>query len=237
MDAEILSKINDLNVTRHILRQFYSVNLIKADCMNIVCEMFNKRDDRIWRSYNDVNQDSQNFENFKSSIFYGSHFVESLISDPIRDNVDNNNSRPEVLLHTAHRLYLTYKSLDDATDNWCLLIVDIPLKKIFYIDPKLDINSLSIDDNNRVENLMETFEIALNPFLSRTITTYEENWECEIYPHINFSFLQNDFDSGVYIAVIIYFLVQDCPLTFQESDMSTFRENYAYWILNESLPM
>lgn len=235
MGGEILLKINDLNVTRTIIRQLKPVVQIRPDCMKIICELFNKRDDRICQSHKDVNQDSQYYQEFRPSFFYPTEFMESLILDPTSDIDFQIMRRENVVLSNAHRLFFTYQN-DELTDSWCLLVVDITIRKIYYIDPKLNLAEL-LPHDIRLEILLEKFEIALNPFLSSVINTFEGNWQCDVFPDAMFVPLQNDFDSGIYLAAIMYFIVQDCPPTFLESNVNKFRSSFAYWILNEALPI
>jgi len=238
MGNEILSKINSLNVTRNIIRQLKPNILIQHNCIDVICEMFNKRDDRICRSHHDVNRESHNYQEWKPSLFYSTQIIESLIEDPFLNGFTTLQlqSREDIILSTAQRLYFTYKGGNLFADIWCLVIVDIPLRKLFYVNPKLDTNLITEEEEITVLSVMESFEIALNPLLSMMIEAYEGNWECTFFPNMNFSFLQNDFDSGIYIAMILYFLANDCPPTFLDSDMNKWRSNLAYWMLNESLP-
>ena len=54
---------------------------------------------------------------------------------------------------------------------------------------------------------------------------------------MHFPTLQNDFNSGMYVFLINYFTIFECPVVFEHDDIICMRKQLAYWILNEYLPM
>jgi hypothetical protein len=64
----------------------------------------------------------------------------------------------------------------------------------------------------------------------------EHDYEYEVYPYQYYEALENDFDSVVYLVIIIYFLVLEMPIYFTTDQVPALRKKVAFWMLNEQLP-
>jgi len=120
---------------------------------------------------------------------------------------------------------------EKTNNGYFLVIVDISLKQISFIDPFFD---RSVIMTQPAIDLMVHTETALNSFLDSKLPTVKNiNWKCVLNANQHYQYLQNDFDSAMYIITILYFVVLDCPIVFKQGDMSKFRTNFAYYILND----
>lgn len=117
----------------------------------------------------------------------------------------------------VYRVYCTVH-----TDNgYVLVVLDIESKKLYYLNPGSNDNGP--DDPDAVAFLES---LAGGIFVGYTVGTVQ----CFYEP------LQNDFDSGAYIASFIFFLVTMCPIAFKSNYMPIFRKSLCHWILSEFVP-
>ena len=136
---------------------------------------------------------------------------------------------------TVNRLYLLEK-VNDNEDCYCLIVVDFTKKQLYYIDPKCEV----VD---HVTDRAKEVSVLLNTFLNRHIEDDDDllrhgPWKISnSIEKMHFPRLQNDFDSGMYVFLIMYFCVFECPVVFDHDDIICMRKQLAYWILKEYLPM
>jgi hypothetical protein len=233
MGAQVIAKVGDANITRNILRQLRIASLLQEDCIYIICQLFNKRDKRICLSHYDVNGTANHYEIFRPSIFLPAIVIRLIQENPNRDDL-NQYLTEGLEWQNLHRIYFTNKVGNGLDDSWNLVILDVPSLKIYYIDPKLDI---LLPISLETTELLTAIKTNLTTFMAKITENAGLQLTCERYPHQFFTVLQNDFDCGVYLVATLYFLVQDCPIAFIEQDMIKIRDNIAYWMLNESLPI
>jgi len=136
---------------------------------------------------------------------------------------------------SVNRLYLLEK-VDAIEDCYCLIIVDFAKKQLYYIDPKCE-------DVDHVTERAKEVCVLLNRFLDRHIEEEDDLrrsgwWEItNSIEKMHIPRLQNDFDSGMYVFLILYFSIFECPVIFEHDDIICMRKQLAYWILKEYLPM
>lgn len=234
--SEVVARIGNRAVTRGVMRQLRMATPLRTEFINLVYDLYSKRDDRISLAHKDVNSEAHNYTPYKHSLFCTSAILSVLEGDVvvntpnfdvfIRDNVTWNN---------IHRIYIFVPPPEGREDGWTLLIVDITNNKLYYIDPTHNITDLV---PHSMSTAMQQFALQLKPLL-RMIRGNAEvgDLECILYPYQFGSAIQNDFDSGIYVILSAYCVVYDCPLTFVETDMIKMRDTIAYWILSETLPM
>jgi hypothetical protein len=191
--------------------------------MEAILQLFRKRDKRIRVSYDDVNSQSHNFEPYKESLFCPTNTITYISEDNINILI------PDILdWHKYQRVYLPICKA--ATSNcWMLIVIEIEEKKVYCINP-------TMNDSLIIQTLKETIKQKLNPFLIQ-INNLFNNFNFTIHPNLYFEPLQNSFDSGIYIVSTIYYLAYNSPVYFKENDMIKTRFNFAYWLMNESLPL
>ena len=136
---------------------------------------------------------------------------------------------------SVNRLYLLGK-VNNNDDCYCLIVVDFAKKQLYYIDPKSE-------DVDFVTDRAKEVCVLLNRFLDYHIQDEDDLrssgwWEiANSIEKMHFPRLQNDFDSGMYVFLLMYFSVFECPVVFDHDDIICMRKQLAYWILKEYLPM
>ena len=136
---------------------------------------------------------------------------------------------------SVNRLYLLEK-VNDTEDCYCLIVLDFVKKQLYYIDPKCEV----VD---HVTDRAKEVCVLLNRFLDRHIEGDDDlrsgDWWniTNSIEKMHFPILQNDFDSVMYVFLIMYFTIFECPVVFEHDDIICMRKQLAYWILNEYLPM
>lgn len=122
------------------------------------------------------------------------------------------------------------------SDNFCLVIVDFFRKKMFYLDPRVNV----VEYHQRARDVGD----LLNRFLDHNLEVdvhgdeaHDWNISMSVDSGMHFPILQNDFDSGMYVFMFMYFSVFECPIFFDNDDVIRMRKQLVYWILKEYLPM
>jgi hypothetical protein len=213
MEVAVVCTVNvTLSVRRNTLKQLLPAKPILCDLMQVLLEMLRLRDSRVCSSYLDRSN-----KDMKVSKFYGPNFFQEWKpGDQQWDDV--------------YEVYICNK--DPNRDIWTLLIVNIADKKISYINPRDRRDVLCEDATLK----MKYYEVLLHPILSDSITNCNINWKCKQYPYQYYAPVTNDFDSGMYTFIILYFCVHNCPLAFQAERIPFLRNTISYWIMCGSLP-
>ena len=74
-------------VTKEQLRAFANDVRLSAQCMDILCKMFQMRDDRIAEVFHDVNHRRTNYQPFKKTVFMGNTFCSNLSTGLVPDHI------------------------------------------------------------------------------------------------------------------------------------------------------
>jgi hypothetical protein len=235
MGNEVISRINNISVTRNSIQCLNIAKPITKELMNIGLELFRKRDSRICDSHKEINSGRNNYEQYKASAFCSPDFYDMLQQNPNRTDIriQENN----IDLNSLFCIYipiLLNNQNQPFSDSWYLLIIDVVNKKVFYFNPRVDVR-IQVDAFNL--NKMQEMRAVISPFLERFITLHHGIWDIDYLQNAYFAPLQNDFDAGLYILNIIYFHASFCPVYFDEHDITKFRLQYCYWILNDTLPI
>lgn len=122
----------------------------------------------------------------------------------------------------------------EEDDVYGIVVMDFLAEKVYLTDPK-DGQTLAA----ATDQLMQLWEERVASLLcgAQVLEDGAAVWPCRRLPTTLFYPQQNDFDSGVYVVTILYFIVQECAAYFSEHDMVRLRSTYAYWLLNEELPL
>jgi hypothetical protein len=257
---EVLNKIKDTNcsVTFKILRQFRPVKLLDSDCMYCVKELFRSRSEKIYNVHKQINGRKADYESvnpakilkLKQNLFFDCKTFRFILeyTDQLNDeNFIANNWRRlfpgldydlNIFSNINRIYYLVKNSEDENIDDWRLLILDLTYKRLYFIDPKYP-NNLELIENEAergpLEEVMSGYKSALNNMWRAIFPNYDyENnlggFICTIFPYQYQEVLLNNFDSGVYVATILYFLVTDTPIYFRMEDCPHLRNFFAYWL-------
>ena len=224
-------------VNKQCFRQLGVHEPMKENVIDAVVALFQLRDDRIFESHTSVNSNRHGYRPWQRSIYLRASFWEALIQgikslDQLREEYFGQDWIVDNYLH----IYIYVNSFDAASvDPWALLQVNLVTHNIVYFDGR---------NNGRAEpvppGLMTFLTMVrdiLQPLLSTLVPAFNLQWQCTSFRQTYFELLDNNYDSGVYITAITYFLSVGVPLYFDRNSIARLRMNLAYWILVGSLPI
>ena len=195
-----------------------SDTIISKELMKCFLSLFNSRSERICLFHKEVNERKDTYVKLKGSKCFASADDMTRASNLFQDNQPIYN-----------RLYFLKK----FNNNNVLFFIDFFEKKIFYIDPKQ--SDRTIVPENLQDFFDQTKEEISNVFLSAHLDVNEI--DVEIYPHQYYPYNESNLYSDLYIILILYFLETDVPIWFTSKMLKeTMKINFAYWLLNRSLP-
>jgi hypothetical protein len=245
MESHNLKTIDGLQFTRKLGKQFGIAQPIKIDLMEIILKLLQVRSDSVCDNHAETNRQTRGYIDqsleMKKSLYCLPNVTTSLLYRDLNEPIVNpfSQTHPNLDINKIHRMYLTDRASEDVNvDSWILFVIDFTDKKIYYIDPKGVINydgdiQLIVKNHSK-----ESIEASFNNFLN--ISWPDDNlggFEVAKFPFLEFELQQNDFDSGIYLSTILYFLEMGCPIAFKESYLTHFRKNFAYWLSQGELPM
>ena len=242
-----------LPIYRTVIRQLRINKPFEDDIINLYIELFKIRDSRICEAHVEVNNRSNYYERRRKTLFFSQKFYdlikleinsESYI-DQIRNLISDDllNDEGVLLKDNIEEMFIIFR--DDITCiDWKILTINLQKKKCYYIDPIYNSSDKNITEINNLlcSESSYNFENIIKPFLKKhqiilDNDELEGNWVCELYPFLYYESLNNHYDNGLCAILIVYFLVNECPITYRLSDLIKFRMNFAYWLLNETLPI
>ena len=211
---QIISNIGGQHpVTKEQFRTFTNNERLSSQCMDIVCTMFQMRDDRIADVFHDVNQRRTNYQPYKKTIYLGNRFCSNLSSTLVPDHIQHFIAqyfpRDWKVADTSFLVLLMNTSLvleQPNVDSWSMIRIDLEGHKILYCDPR--INRGPALSNFAVDSLERTRSEILMPVLRVILPTYIGNWPFSILENQYYPSLlpNNDRDCGVYLIACLFFL-------------------------------
>lgn len=228
---EFVCSINQTVVTRRILHSFRPATNIQKDAMVVLLELLRKRDNRICVAHRDVNHRRSSRSTHLPSIFCQCDTLSAMMQSP----TDLAWLRNQISLDSWKAAWEIYLPIQLENGVWNLLLIRTKDRKAFLFDPHYDISK---------SEHRERFGVTLNSYSSMLNTIMPEisagatpngSWQCEKFPFEFYEVLENDFDSGLYVFMIMYFLAMDCPLYFEMRNMHHFRKLVVYSVLCEDL--
>jgi hypothetical protein len=211
---------------------------LQADLVSIIFGMLQTRDEKIFEVHKNRHKNNDHYKEFKRNVFLPSSIYCDLKSDNITFDVVQYfpvSLPPLLFVDISSVRYIFIPVLigenDLDKDDWELIYVDCLAKLIFVVDPK-----------KRIFNPDKLVEIQLNvsKLLSKVFPNdydMQIQWNSELCKINYFKALENDFDGGIYLILMVYFLIQDVPMYFSESDCLASRINLASWIKIREIPL
>lgn len=230
----VTSTIKGFVVTKKCYRQLGINQSLKEDVMDAIASLFQIRDDRISDS---VNSNRHDYRPRKRSKYLGASFWKDLLEgiksiDQIKLEYFGADWNVDNYLY----VYMYVNSFDvHSVDPWVLIQVNLVKYSLAYVDGRID---------GRVEPVPQALTEYLNlmkdllqPLLLTLVPAVTNEWQCTVYRQTYFELLDNQFDSGVYITALTYFLSVGVPLFFDRNSIVRLRMNLAYWMLVGELPI
>lgn len=219
-----LCTVGEQSVTHSMIQQFLPGNAIHASNILVVRKLLELREVRVQGAHADVNREKDTYIKLKENYFLLNDFLELIMDNP--RNALLSTYFPQNMLDISHKWFIMYPQRQNEVLNWRLIVVCHSAKKIYFIDPKMP--RVGADYENEMWGLYST---KINEFMDP-----EHDYEYEVYPYQYYEALENDFDSVVYLVIIIYFLVLEMPIYFTTDQVPALRKKVAFWMLNEQLP-
>lgn len=214
-DETEVAKIMNHSVARKVLRKLMSGQPFNLSLMEVLLNLFKCRRLRI----NETHKELYEIPSRPKAPLDTSLFFPSLEEAAAHLNIELN-------CHVAS-VYILCK---DANKFWCLVYINIKEHTISYINPAFGLTDF--DERNvavATETTQAIKDLLLNSFPNET-------YECKRFPYQFYQPNEDDFSSGLYVFMIIYYLEMKCPISFRRNDLDKMRYNIAYWILIEQLP-
>jgi hypothetical protein len=203
LEDDILSTIGtSLHVTQRMFRQLEPDKSIDIDLMSAILQLFIERDHKLRTSYRDMNYNKRSYEPFRKSLFHA-----ILIDDCNQYYFDFGVDQ---LTETEYyRSYVVFK----VDMCWKLVVVDYLNQKLLYVNP---LRELQDQHKQYIKTVIN------NNYLALVIGEGHHCWDIEEYEHQYYDFLTAEriLDSGIYMFIILYFIVQDIPIEFSKDIIS-----------------
>ena len=223
--------INDKPVTSAMIKSLRPGNDVSASTMEVIMELFKKRDIRVSSAFADVYSGGQNYEPFQQSIFIPVKVSNSISNDTFHDpNVRillNECFPPGYNISHSNKFffpYPVYNITDLSIKYWLLLVADIPGQRLHLLGHK------PVDEEIQEGMYLDKFRLALNLLLG-----LEVEWPLIPYLHTCYDLVLDDCDSGLFTIMCIYMLLVSCPIILLQSNLKIYRYNFAYWMMSGSL--
>ena len=244
---EKVVEFDGVSVTRRMIMQFDVGKAITVDVISVLSRLFQLRDQQISRNYQDVHSNKANITPFKRSLYLDDSHMDFIVENPSRTDFNEliRNDISWEVLKTVIILFKLSHYCENHTnkdeDDWSLLYINVIKREIILIIPNIDWIFPSDEIMERANNVSQSISEVFNTFLHVMIPSFIGTWKCTLCPQYmqNFQCLENDYDSGIYVIMIAYFITCDCPLGFHmsESTSKNIRLRIARWILEKRLPI
>jgi hypothetical protein len=176
-----------------------------------------------------------------------SNFVNDIISI-IKNNQDTRKLLSEFddfpLYNQCYRAYFPVTYDDQAggngtsrNKNWILIVYEYANNLVYFVDPKRGTH-LKPASNENVQ--LQALENALTTFLTRKYRFAEPIKISKIspWPWQYYRLQEDDLNSVLYLYLIMYYIVNECPICFTLSqDTTEIRHHLIYALLNTHLPI
>ena len=149
-----VSIVGSTEVTTFAFRDLRSGNPLLEDMVEIICTMFQLRDNRIRRVYTEVHELQNNYESFQRSYylppkFFANFTAEEFVDEPEKvheialqylgasynQDVNLNTKYLFIIIELPEWMKLQYQRM---ADSWVLIIIDVCKHTISIYDPRLD---------------------------------------------------------------------------------------------------
>ena len=215
-DSEELVKIGDVSVTGGIYRNLLPAQPFSSDFMRTVMSLFRNRSSRISDTHKEL------------------HEVPPTPKAPVDRSVffaSMAEAEEELLPSlTCESVVSAYVLCRDTSGAWFMFYIDLKNSMLFTLNPRFGIG----DPDENTEAFTNQKVERLRPILK--IKYPDKDFELQCYPHQYYQPNEDDFSSGVYIFLMLYYLEMKCPIYFRRAELEKIRNNLGYWILIEQLP-
>ena len=225
LNIPILSRQNNISINKSILFEVNGDQSLENAGMDSILKLFRTRNKKI--SSLEINK------GFKPSLFLDTSTCSSIMKPPsvVTTFRSINGQFKDMVIENFHRIYFPHF----LGGVWGMVMLDIPSEHIFYI-----FHGSPVDSDVETRQLLDNIDLQFNSFLTEIIgderqTDENVNWDVSLYP-LNGCYSTEEY-SGIFVASVLYFLVQECPIFIPSSRLNILRSKFSLWLIDGALPM
>lgn len=263
IENEEVALINKkIKVSQKVIIRLGMVKTIQnadTDILQAICGLFRDRDETICK----ICQECATRREYKQSIFLPPYKIDEFMEilnficeeeEEETATTAANEEKKKIILkyfegiilqqqpgnnhNVLHRLYCPIRL--DNLDDWIILMVEFSstANTVYYINPKWregNLNNTTEPPLNMKQKLLR-LRNELNRFLQKILNVTLQNridaWRFQFYAP-----QEDDVNSILYVFTALYYLVNDCPLSFKIISLNTqqLRHKLIYFIMRRSL--
>jgi hypothetical protein len=221
----IICRQNKLFINRSALIEVNGSTVLGIAGMNSIVQLFCKRNDNIVsREVNSA---------FKPSLFMNSTIFTTIMNLDFSEPFNFASINDELENLDVNKIYRIYFPYQLSNESWSMVILDFNLSVIYFVDHK------NHSDDPEFIQLMDKVEVQCNcliaEFWNLNEMRLDEDWEVTLFP-LNGSCCGEDL-SGIFVATVMYFIVQECPVYISVDQLSNIKQKFALWLIEGSLPL
>lgn len=260
LEDEVVSEIEEqASISRADILSLADNMHLQARCIEAILRLFTARNNRILSAHKDTHGNGAHYTALKGSVFLNWRVLDELCSE--EHTIQSISERHGLL--EASKLKAFYFILQSPDDNecWILVVTDVVLRKIYYLDPKHFESAAQHADAQTLTEAAQTLLMGVKYALDRFILHHHLaanaaaadivavaaapqlfevavcQPQCQIIKLSGGLPALQKCDSGVVALMLLYFLVIDCPVWCTIQDLIIVRKKFAYWASSGRLPM
>ena len=225
LDIPILSRQNYTSFSKSILFEINGDQPLTNEGMDAILQLFRNRNQKTRAMVMN--------NGFKQSIFLNPSTFTSVMNptSPTTTFRSIDNQFNDMVFEKFHRIFFPHL----LGGVWGMVMIDIPSETIFYI-----YHGSPVDAEVETRELLDNIDLQFNSFLTEIIgderqTDENINWDVSLYA-LNGCYSTEEY-SGIFIASVMYFLVQECPVFIPLSQLKILRSKFSLWLIDGALPM
>lgn len=217
---KVVSTVGSISITQAEIRQFDVGNELDICGLRVMCALFTDRDARIIETYADINSRSNGYTPLQPFCFIATEFMADFIS--------STTFIGDLREGKYRKIFICFR--DNAL--WKLLVIDRALETITYVTP-----ALGREEGSSIEPELATAESLRLAIEECAPSERERVWKSELLKPTYWSPVENNFDTGVYIVLMIYCMIHGCPIIIDRYDIKRIRHALAYFVLSGEFPL
>lgn len=241
---QVVVEIQAIVVNRDQMQCFNEDQPLATELLSLFMKLFQSRDNIISNSHREYNQNSRFYIQRKRSFFADPLIIGKFLRDNQSLTAEAMTYLNSLDIFNFHRLYIPIYDFEEQRLE--LIVVDIQLKTITYIEPTLDDSIQSMNWCQERRSFIKLATIAMLRSVQNAPEIEAQDWQCKLYSLFpatsnvtkrGCDILTQVNDCGIFLLLILDHLVNDLPLLFNSEEVKNMRRPYAYYLLKAELPI